>query len=301
MLILLFFQVDLILKIVRYSKMTDTERRLKNSNESSTKLSIHNSRLIDTSGESSPDTDEEDEYGERVRQDQSDLPSEYWQIQKLVKYLKGGNQTATIIALCSMRDFNLSQEACQFAIRDVGGLEVLINLLDTEDIKCKIGSLQILKEISKNPYIRRSIADLGGLQTMVSILTEQDKDLKCLAAETIANVAKFKRARKVVRQHNGIKRLVALLDSVKTHPHQSYSQVELNKDIEVARSGALALWSLSKSRKNKHEMRRSGVIPLLASLLKSPHESMCIPIVGTLQECASEVSNSLFDIILEYF
>jgi hypothetical protein len=72
----------------------------------------------------------------------------------------------------------------------------------------KIGSLQILKEISKNPYIRRSIADLGGLQTMVQILTEQDKDLKCLAAETIAHVAKFKRARKVVRQNNGIQKLV---------------------------------------------------------------------------------------------
>ena len=37
-----------------------------------------------------------------------------------------------------MRDFNLTQETCQLAIRDVGGLEVLINLLDTEEIKCKV-------------------------------------------------------------------------------------------------------------------------------------------------------------------
>jgi hypothetical protein len=37
-----------------------------------------------------------------------------------------------------MRDFNLAQETCQLAIRDVGGLEVLINLLDTEEIKCKV-------------------------------------------------------------------------------------------------------------------------------------------------------------------
>lgn len=51
---------------------------------------------------------------------------------------KGGNQTATIIALCSLRDFNLAQETCQLAIRDVGGLEVLINLLDTEEVKCKV-------------------------------------------------------------------------------------------------------------------------------------------------------------------
>lgn len=51
---------------------------------------------------------------------------------------QGGNQTATIIALCAMRDLNLSQESCQHAIRDVGGLEVLINLLETDDIKCKV-------------------------------------------------------------------------------------------------------------------------------------------------------------------
>ena len=84
-----------------------------------------------------------------------------------------------------------------------------------------------------------------------------------------------------------------MLDSVKTHPHHTLSPTEIEKDVEVARCGALALWSLSKSRKNKHEMRRAGVIPLLASLLKSKHESMCIPIVGTLQECASEASYRL--------
>ena len=88
--------------------------------------------------ESSDDSDEEEEIQDRRQDAGSDLPSEYWQIQKLVKYLKGGNQTATIISLCSMRDFNLSQETCQLAIRDVGGLEVLINLLDTDENKCKV-------------------------------------------------------------------------------------------------------------------------------------------------------------------
>lgn len=52
--------------------------------------------------------------------------------------VQGGNQTATVIALCSMRDCNLAQEACQLAIRDVGGLEVLINLLDTDELKSKV-------------------------------------------------------------------------------------------------------------------------------------------------------------------
>ena len=82
--------------------------------------------------------EEEDQVLERARQEQPDLPPEYWQIQRLVKYLKGGNPTATVIALSSIRDFNLSVEICQLAIRDVGGLEVLVNLLETDDIDCKV-------------------------------------------------------------------------------------------------------------------------------------------------------------------
>ena len=42
-----------------------------------------------------------------------------------------------------MRDFNLAQETCQLAIRDVGGLEVLINLLDTDEVKCKVSAMVI--------------------------------------------------------------------------------------------------------------------------------------------------------------
>uniref|UniRef100_A0A8C4RWB3 Outer dynein arm docking complex subunit 2 n=1 Tax=Erpetoichthys calabaricus TaxID=27687 RepID=A0A8C4RWB3_ERPCA len=238
--------------------------------------------------ESSSESEEDEDQLDRRQESSTDLPSEYWQIQKLVKYLKGGNQTATVIALCSMRDFNLAQETCQLAIRDVGGLEVLINLLDTDEIKCKIGSLKILKEISRNSQIRRAIAGFGGLQMMVNILDSPEKKLKCLAAETIANVAKFRRARRTVRKHGGIKRLVGLLDCV---PSDSANLTpEQEKDIEVARCGALALWSCSKSTRNKEAIRKAGGIPLLARLLKSPHENMLIPVVGTLQECASEQS-----------
>lgn len=63
------------------------------------------------------------------------------------------------------------------------------------------------------------------------------------------------------------------------------------KDVEVARCGALALWSCSKSIRNKQAIRKAGGIPLLARLLKSSQKNMLIPVVGTLQECASEVSS----------
>lgn len=67
-----------------------------------------------------------------------------------------------MIALCSILDFDLSQEACHLAIRDSGGLDLLINLLETNDVKCKIGALRILREISKNTQTRTAIVDLAG-------------------------------------------------------------------------------------------------------------------------------------------
>ena len=40
---------------------------------------------------------------------------------------------------------------------DAGGLEVLANLLETDDSKCKLGSLRVLRLITVHPSIRRSV------------------------------------------------------------------------------------------------------------------------------------------------
>ncbi|XP_030612323.1 armadillo repeat-containing protein 4 isoform X2 [Archocentrus centrarchus] len=242
---------------------------------------------VDLFSESSTESDEEEEQPYRHPETATDLPSEYWQIQKLVKYLKEGDQTATVLTLCAMMDFNLMQESCQLAIQDTGGLKILLNLLDTDKDKCKTGSLKILRKISHNSQIRQTIVDMGGVQTIVKILDSPVKDLKALAAETIANVAKFRRARRDVRLNDGINKLVKLLDCLPNLANLTASQ---EKDVEVACCGALALWSCSRSTKNKEAIRKAGGIPLLGRMLKSPLQKMLIPVVGTLQECASEES-----------
>lgn len=84
---------------------------------------------------------------------------------------------------------------------------------------------------------------------------------------------------------------VKLLDNV---PNSVNLNANQKKDVEVARCGALALWSCSKSAKNKEAIRKAGGIPLLGHLLKSPHENMFIPVVGTLQECASVVREDTY-------
>ena len=67
------------------------------------------------------------------------------------------------------------------------------------------------------------------------------------------------------------------------------TSTENAKNIETARAGALALWSLSRSNRNKHAMAQAGVIPLLAKLLKSSNDNMLIPVAGIIEECATDV------------
>lgn len=64
---------------------------------------------------------------------------------------------------------------------------------------------------------------------------------------------------------------------------------DVERDFEVARCGALALWSCSRSVRARAAMKKAGVISLLARLLKSSYEALLIPTVGILEECASEV------------
>jgi hypothetical protein len=108
-------------------------------------------------------------------------------------------------------DFDLSNEFNQTAIKEVGGLDTLVNLLDTNDPKCKVGALKVLKEISRNVQIRSAIGDLDGMQPLVELLLDTNEELQCLAAETIANCARNARNRRSVRRYGGIRKLVRLL------------------------------------------------------------------------------------------
>ena len=168
--------------------------------------------VIDDSSSEDDSSDDEHYLDSKAVLSQPDLPQDFWQVQKLVRYLKIGNQTATIIALCNMVDFDLKKDYIQFSIMDSGGLEVLTNLLDTEDPKCQLGSLKILKDITSHPEIRRQITLMGGIEPTITILADPNLQLRLIATETLANLTKFRKARNSFRRHGGIPRLVDLLD-----------------------------------------------------------------------------------------
>ncbi|KAL1490979.1 hypothetical protein ABEB36_011646 [Hypothenemus hampei] len=242
----------------------------------------------DASGSSS------DEEG-RTERLKSEIPPEYWHIQKLVKYLKTGNQTATVVALCCLKDHDLTTEINQLAIQEIGGLELLINLLETKDLKCKLGALSVLKELSQNPEIRKCLANLGAIDLLVRNLIEPAQDLQILVAETIYNVAQVKKARKHIRQSNGIAKLVDFLDCNESILNTSKDMLGESESaaINLVSAAAKALWSVSRSKRNIQVMVKSGAVPLLAKLLRSVHMEVVIPIIGTISQCANDSSYQL--------
>lgn len=187
-----------------------TPKSSKTSKSNKGALSVKHESDDSDSTEVISSSDEEDHWKETARS--QELPADYYNIQKLVKYIKAGNPTATIVSLCCLKDYDLKLPINQFAIQDIGGLEVLVNLLESNDLKCRLGALHILAEISHNTDIRKGILDLDGIPLLVKILSEPAVDLKTISAETIANVSKIRLARKHVRKCGGIPKLVDLLD-----------------------------------------------------------------------------------------
>jgi len=60
--------------------------------------------------ESSDDESESESEYETTYLRKEEVPSVFWHIQKLIKYMKAGNQTATMISLCLLKDYDLDDK-----------------------------------------------------------------------------------------------------------------------------------------------------------------------------------------------
>ena len=102
-------------------------------------------------------------------------------------------------------------------------------------------------------------------------LGSSNKLLQLYAAGTLANLAKYPRASSLVRRYGGLPKLVALLkiDTDKFSHEGTVEDDELPLELQVARGSAFALWSLSKSERNKVIIRKSNGLELLSSLSRS--------------------------------
>jgi hypothetical protein len=74
------------------------------------------------------------------------------------------------------------------------------------------------------------------------------------------------------------------------HPGvQVRAPADWRKEVCSARTAAMALCSCAISRRNRMMMRRDGIMPLLARLMKSDSPQLLSPVVGIVKEFAKEV------------
>ncbi|XP_031841158.1 armadillo repeat-containing protein gudu [Nomia melanderi] len=245
-------------------------------------------KMEDESSDDEPES-ESDEELKRLTEDVSEVPSEFWHIQKLIRYMKAGNQTATLVALCLLKDYDLSSRIIQRAIQEMGGLEILVNLLETKDLKCQSGSLSVLRQVSKSSQMRRYLIDLGIVTPLIQMLKHPARNIQVLAAETMAIIAQIRKARKQIRLRGGIPLILDVMDVPDSILRQSYDDLnETNKElVSVAIACAKVLDSLSSSPKVKEELRKHGVVKIMERFLKSKHTALVIPMMGAVQQCAS--------------
>ncbi|KAG7212015.1 hypothetical protein KM043_011210 [Ampulex compressa] len=239
------------------------------------------------SSDDEPESESEDEQ-RYLKDELPEVPSEFWHIQKLIKYMKAGNQTATMVALCLLKDYELSSRVIQKAIQEMGGLEILVNLLETNDLKCQNGSLSVLLQIASSIEMRRYLIDLGIVTPLIQMLKHPARDIQVLAAETMAIITQVRKARKQIRIRGGIPLILDVMDvpdNVLQRPYNDLS--EASKElVSVAIGCAKVLDSASSSPKIKEELRKHGVVKLMARFLKSRHTRLIIPTMGAVQQCA---------------
>lgn len=66
----------------------------------------------------------------------------------------------------------------QKAIQEMGGLEVLVNLLETNDIKCQNGSLSVLLQIATSTEMKRYLIDLDIATPLIQMLKHPARDIQ---------------------------------------------------------------------------------------------------------------------------
>ncbi|XP_069983889.1 outer dynein arm-docking complex subunit 2 isoform X1 [Penaeus vannamei] len=230
--------------------------------------------------EEEEEEEEEDLY--QMDQQSTELSADYWQIHKMVKYLKVGNATCTTLALVGLKECGLHQESGQLALKAVGGLEVLLNILRTRNLRCNIGALQVLEAACGHITTRNTVYKLGGIQVLLGLVGHTVVQVRGLAASVLAQVCALPSARSALIRDNGIPPLVKLL-RVDTNTLLS------NQDTAMAVEGAArALWACSVSRAGRTALLRASGLEMVGGLLGVARPSLLVPVVGVLHQCVAE-------------
>lgn len=240
---------------------------------------------------------EEARWRENTRKS-ADLPIEYWTLQKLVKFMKIGNQVVTNACLCCIRDYDLTQQLNQRAIFSIGGLETLVNLCKSNDMVCQFGTLYVLREMATNIDMRRYMIDMNIIESLCVIVAEPMNDIKCLAIDILGILANIKPARQQIHESGVANKILDGLNLDKAllqKPVVSRSADDLvltDKEailIDLAVASAKALAKFFLSAKILNTSKKGGLILSLRNLLQTVHVPLIRAVMHLCNVCSHDI------------
>ena len=96
----------------------------------------------------------------------------------------------------------------QQALENSEAIDVLVNVLEADDHKCKVAALRLLQQLVTVQHFQRLLVLKSGIATIVRLLSESERDVRCLAAITLANAVNNHRSRMLTRKAGAVPLLV---------------------------------------------------------------------------------------------
>uniref|UniRef100_A0A0A9XFJ4 Armadillo repeat-containing protein 4 n=1 Tax=Lygus hesperus TaxID=30085 RepID=A0A0A9XFJ4_LYGHE len=208
-----------------------------------------------------------------------------------MKYIRGGNEATTVVATSIVCEHDLTLEGHKNAIVDTGGLEIFLNLLTVENLKCIQGTLKVLKQMVIMPDVSSELVELGIMEDLIVLMKHSEEDVLSDVVCITADLAESQLKVRTISRKIGI--LPYLVDMVDKIPRNILldSINNLNGSpmvrMEIALDAMRALAALARSRGVRMVLYSCGFLHLLPFLLFSKEDDLKSNALLITMYCAS--------------
>ncbi|XP_075232467.1 armadillo repeat-containing protein gudu-like [Lycorma delicatula] len=226
------------------------------------------------------DSDEDDIVKLQPSDPNEDIPSEYWQVQKFVKFIKTADQMATALCLAYVDDYNMNDVWVQMGIRDIGIIPTIVRFLERGTRNIQAMSAYMTSKLTRLKKARHAFFAAGGLPLLISLLEVPDSILQHKYF-IVNRSCEGPTPRKLVHTHRGTHKLVDLL------------QNKPDKTFLVSLTGSI--WKCSILDDNVLDFNQRNVITLIVPLFsqEDQEEEVLVNTAGALAQMARMPENRL--------
>lgn len=182
-----------------------------------------------------------------------------------------------------------------------GGIEMLVDLLDSKEPLTQRQAAKALANLGVNPDNKKKIADIGGIPKLVLLCNSKLVAVKVEAIAAIANLAVNDANELEIVRLNGLEPIVQAAqqsaNSLSEHlrnggsfPIDAKSNRDMSNLEELGAQCARALRNLSVNPQNKQKVLETDAVVWLKALLSLPNERISQQVKRALRNLDAESS-----------